>query len=331
MADEILENRAAYDLPTWHMKGKYVGEAGFKNSQHVIDTVGFQDYASWPMTYDVNGTTYRYADRFVLARPRFPEEGAGSPYIPVGTCANMYTILQPREAFVPFDPLVANGLASYTAAGMLRNGEIIWIAAKMQTAKVRDLPKSSRVSGDDTVEMYMMLSNGYTGNVGVRMTISHIRTVCMNTLRSAVDSGISVSFIHSKNVHDNLATAADALAEANEQFAVYVDACKAMSATKATKKRVDAIFEAMFPITNETGERHFVSQHKVDKMKELAEAGYGNGGGSLFDVFNGITQYLDYNIERKNEDAMAVLDSSWNGTRGQRRAVAFDAIMKQVA
>jgi phage/plasmid-like protein (TIGR03299 family) len=327
MAHQILGNHAAFDLPTWHGVGTYVGEKGFRDSAHVIEAAGIPNYTARPMMYAIDGQSYPVPDRFTINRPRFEEEAGSAPEVTMGTCTNVYEILQPSEAFAAFDPLVAAGLATYTAAGMLRNGATVFVTAKMETAKIR----KNRDKQDDTVDLYALLTAGFTGKDGVKLNGSTIRTVCANTEAMALSSGDTVSFIHNSAVKVNLEKAKERLAAMNAGFGEMVSALKLMAKTKATPAIADQIFAEVFPITADDGKRHFVNENKVVKMKALAEGGIGNGMGSVYDLFNGVTEYLDHHAERKNESPAQILESSWFGTRGDRRTVAFDACIKACA
>lgn len=334
MPHEILGNHAAFDLPTWHGVGVYVGEKGFKDSAHVIEAAGLPDYACRPMTYtDGEGHTQSYPEQFVITRPKFPEESYPGPEVPMGKCTNVYELLQPKDAFAPFDPLVEAGLASYTAAGLLRNGGLMWIAAKLDMARVgkrivRDKDGNER---EDVVDLYLMLTAGFTGKHGCRMNASKIRTVCQNTLNEAVSSGSNSAWIHNINVKVNLEKAKENLAEMHSGFKEVVE-CYNMMAKKVVTPAIETqVFDAIYPPDQLIGERHYVSQNKVNEMKRLASEGLGNGDGTVWSLFNGITAYLDHHIERKNETAAQVLESSWYGKRGETREAAFEACMKAVA
>lgn len=46
--------------------------------------------------------------------------------------SSRYRVLQNRDAFAFFDPLVATAWPSYEAAGALSDGETVWVQARLR-------------------------------------------------------------------------------------------------------------------------------------------------------------------------------------------------------
>ncbi|WP_415326335.1 DUF932 domain-containing protein [Chryseobacterium sp. MMS23-Vi53] len=98
----------------------------------------------------------------------------------LGVVGKDYHIIQNREAFSFFDAIVGdeNGIL-YETAGVLGNGERIFITAK--------LPDYIRVgNGDDITEKYIFLTTSHDGSGSITAAFTPIRIVCQNTLNASL-------------------------------------------------------------------------------------------------------------------------------------------------
>ena len=64
--------------------------------------------------------------------------------------------LQNREGAEIFDALLGQGSRIYHTGGLLKNGEVIWLLAK--------LPGDIQVRGDDVLETYLLFTNSHDGS-----------------------------------------------------------------------------------------------------------------------------------------------------------------------
>lgn len=80
-----------------------------------------------------------------------------------------------------FDALMGQGKRIYHTGGYLKNGEIIWLLAR--------LPNDIRVRGDDVLETYLLFTNSHDGSVAIDIRLTTIRVVCQNTLSLALHTG----------------------------------------------------------------------------------------------------------------------------------------------
>jgi phage/plasmid-like protein (TIGR03299 family) len=86
--------------------------------------------------------------------------------------------LQNREGAKIFDSLLGQGERVYHTGGYLKNGEVIWLMAK--------LPGEIRVRGDDVLETYLLFTNSHDGSIGIDIRLTTVRVVCQNTLSMAL-------------------------------------------------------------------------------------------------------------------------------------------------
>jgi len=98
----------------------------------------------------------------------------------LGVVGKDYQIVQNREAFSFFDSIVGGGNGIlYETAGVLGNGERIFITAK--------LPDYIHVgNGDDVTEKYIFLTTSHDGTGSITAAFTPIRIVCQNTLNASL-------------------------------------------------------------------------------------------------------------------------------------------------
>ena len=105
---------------------------------------------------------------------------------------NGYEPVQNKDAFSFFDAVIGQGEAIYHTAGSLYGGKRIWVMAK--------LPDDIKITPDDVIQPYILLSNSHDGSTALRMQITPIRVVCANTLSVALGSNGGFYAKHTRNV-----------------------------------------------------------------------------------------------------------------------------------
>jgi phage/plasmid-like protein (TIGR03299 family) len=86
--------------------------------------------------------------------------------------------LQNRQGAMIFDALMGQGQPIYHTGGYLKNGEVIWLLAR--------LPGDIRVRGEDVLETYLLFTNSHDGSVAIDIRLTTVRVVCQNTLSLAL-------------------------------------------------------------------------------------------------------------------------------------------------
>lgn len=242
-----------------------------------------------------------------------------------------YSIHQNIETAEFFDELVDAGLMTYTGAAVLERGTGFFVAAKIADGVVRTNPDGS----EDRIEGFGTIYNRHDGRSSATANWSATRVVCENTLRAALASGLNARIMHAGNMRVKFDEARRELAKGSEEFNTLVTKLRAMNAKKANKTLVTQLFEMTFPITKEgdKAEKTFSSRRlkQIAAMTDLMFNGLGNGAGTVYDWFNGVTQYLDHDDEGSGNVTPEVFVSSNFGTRANIRERAFAAAMKVAA
>ena len=87
--------------------------------------------------------------------------------------------LQNREGVRLFDSLLGKSERVYHTGGYLKNGEVVWLLAR--------LPTEIRLNGDDVIEPYLLFTNSHDGSLAIDIRLTTIRVVCNNTLTLALN------------------------------------------------------------------------------------------------------------------------------------------------
>ncbi len=153
-----------------------------------------------------------------------------------------WTPVQHCDGFAFFDPFIASGAATIETAGSLRGGARVWMLAKI------DRPDSVIVRrADDRVAKYLLIAMGHDGHMSVRVLITPIRVVCMNTLRASLAGGNAIRIPHTKNAMDALANVQKTIMMADEEFEKGAKIFRALAGVQVKeeqlKKYVDAVFK----------------------------------------------------------------------------------------
>jgi phage/plasmid-like protein (TIGR03299 family) len=102
----------------------------------------------------------------------------------LGVVGPQYHPIQNSEAFDWFNPFLESGEASIETAGSLRDGQRVWVLAKLNRSP------SVIVPGDE-VQKFILLANSHDGTFTGRVGFTPIRVVCANTLSMATEEGTS--------------------------------------------------------------------------------------------------------------------------------------------
>jgi phage/plasmid-like protein (TIGR03299 family) len=244
----------------------------------------------------------------------------GKPDCPVlGIVGEAYTPLQNSEAFSFFDPIVGKDAAIYHTAGVLRDGERIWIMAK--------LPSDIIVKGDDVAEKYLLLSNSHDGQSSVQVKFTPIRVVCQNTLTMALSEGRTIRVAHTKDMADRLERARAMLGIIERRYDGIGLTFQRMCKVQVDRERLSGYLSKVFPDPtdeeDETARRRalhnrLLAEHLFDQGKGNNVAGV---RGTLWAAYNGVTELVDHRETKQTDDRR--LDAMWFGEGYSTKARAF--------
>lgn len=208
----------------WHKLGQVVEEA--KTSDEVLELANLNFHVKKLPNYAYN----EYADESYLNSNSFSTVRTDTKAV-LGTVGTKYSVLQNQQAFNFFDDIVGGKLAIYETAGVLFNGQKVFVTAK--------LPNHIRFSNNDVVEQYLLLTNDHTGKESAIVTFTPVRVVCNNTLNMALNRSANQFRIrHTGSMYNKLKEVEQMLGLTNKYFEELKITSEAMKSKTFTEKDV---------------------------------------------------------------------------------------------
>jgi phage/plasmid-like protein (TIGR03299 family) len=208
---------------------------------------------------------------------------------PIAVVGERYVPVQNARAFEFFDHLIGGGHAVYETAGSIDRGRRIWLLAR--------LPGEVRVTREDPVGKYLLLTNTHDGQSPLRALFTPIRVVCENTLRSALEgtSG-GVSIRHVGDILEKAREARRVLGISLKYFDSFADQAGAFVNRPLKAEALALYFRSVVPDPKDADPAHAAATRET--LVRLFEAGKGNAlptvRGSLWAAVNAVAELTDH-------------------------------------
>jgi len=265
----------------------------------------------------------------------------------LGVVGSGYEVVQNLQGF-EFVQDILNGIEGNVGnnkpyiqtAGVLGNGERIFVSAKFQNpVKIK--------GSDDIIEDYILFTNAHDGSGAVIATFTPTRVVCNNTLNMALSGAKNkIYFKHTKNVHgkldlkntDNLNMALSVLRGHQVYIETLTSQLAKLEDIKLNENDVKRIVAGTFLEPAQVKE--FVqnqynldkldistkSKNNIENMLHTIDCGVGQTmwrGTGLW-VINGFTTYYQNNKSYKTEEKK--FDSIMDGDAFKKVQRAYDLV-----
>jgi phage/plasmid-like protein (TIGR03299 family) len=242
-----------------------------------------------------------------------------------GTVGQGYTPLQNTDAFGFFDPIVKTGVAFYESAGALKNGERVWVMARLR--------KDFEVVPSDNIARYLLLSNTHDGTASVQLKFTPVRVVCKNTLNEALGRGPAIRIAHTPEMKVRLRDASDAVvSQIEHHFEDIGNRFRAMVKVSMSEPGLQGYLKAVFPEPDRDADEKARKKAVARVQRDRAEAsrlfteGQGNEmagvRGTLWAAYNGVTEYMDFHRGTYGDSKW--LENIWFGGASAVKARALD-------
>jgi len=124
---------------------------------------------------------------------------------------------------------------------------------------------------------------------------------------------------HQGNLQTKLNQAQNALDFARQRFAIATSEYQAMAAVQLNQEDLDLYLSLVLDTDSPQSTRAY------PQIVANFEQGKGNKGESLWDAYNGVTEWLDH--QRGSSDAQR-LESTWFGNSAKTRALAHQSALE---
>ena len=318
----------------WHGLGQIISE--YPTSAEAIKYAGLDYEVVKTPIYTKGSGIIEVADGIVMCDnellvPNYFANIRNDNNTVLGVVGNDYQIVQNNEAFEFFDAIVGGGDGIlYEAAGVLGNGERIFITAK--------LPDYIRVgNGDDVTEKYIFLTTSHDGSGSITAAFTPIRIVCQNTLNASLRNMSNVVRIrHTSGAKQRLENAHKVMGLANHFSTELENIFNQWTSIKVSDKEIKKLIQLALCPNKETlqhlqkGNEDEISTVFKNTVEDAFAYAMINDSqqmattkGTLFGAYNAVTGYYQ-NVRSYKNDEAKLQSIVMGGTAQLKGQKAFD-------
>lgn len=177
----------------------------------------------------------------------------------LGIVGSDYKIVQNVEAFSFMDQVLGEGV-TYETAGALKGGRRVWVLAH--------IPDEYKFV-EDKADPYILFSTTHNGSGAIKVCLTPIRVVCMNTLNLAIKTATrSWSIVHKGLMDQKIANAKNTLIASKEYMGALCDEMVNLNEIKLTDTQVYDYVKKLIPMPLDPSEvtRRNVSSKRTELM-----------------------------------------------------------------
>jgi len=224
----------------------------------------------------------------------------------LGIVGLKYGPFQNRSLAEIAESIVSTGEACFETAGSLFNGQLIWFLLKIG---------ERTLSNGEEHKQYVLASNGHAGRARVSFALVDTRVVCWNTYSAArAEGGSGFAVSHTLKVMDRVEAAMKIMRWSHEGTEALFRSYETLSGKSLTLDQAERLLSQRIMPKE--------SQQNIDHVLELYRNGAGNSGRTAYDLFNGLTDWLDH-YEAKDQRGAEL--------RMERVTIGREADLKQYA
>ena len=244
-------------------------------------------------------------------------------------CGNVsadYGLVQPAECFDFMDSISTTGKLFYKTVGALGIGEKIWLLAHTPNHIWEPVK-------NDPTEDYLLFSTSYNGSSPNEVRGTSVRVVCQNTLNQATaGSKAVISIMHTKNVKQRLAMAAEVMQSYERQNQTFREAMVYLVKHPINDAMIKEFETEMFGDLNKTeeGRSRTIILKKVEKYEQLLFTGKGTDikgvVGTAYGMVQAFTEWADWFRTKDGADTNSIIF----GAAAREKTKALDTALALV-
>ena len=228
--------------------------------------------------------------------------------------------VQNAEAFGFFADFVSEGNMEMHTAGSLKGGQMVWALAKVKE-------ESFELFGNDRVDSYLLFSNPHMYGKSVDVRFTPIRVVCNNTLTLSLGTSSKNSVKVSHRTQFNADQVKETMGIASSKLNQYKEMSQFIASKRFTEDSKIEYLEKLFPVLGEAKrkQRSKGAQGVLDILDTQPGAEYGEG--TFWQLFNGVTYYVDHEMGRNADNRMS---AAWFGSGVKKKQDALALAVEMV-
>jgi phage/plasmid-like protein (TIGR03299 family) len=239
----------------------------------------------------------------------------------IGVVGKRYHPQQNFETFSLFDTICQEYDAKYSYVYEINGGSKIMIQA--------EIGNGFEARSGDHVKNYITAINSFDGSTPLLVWFSGIRLWCQNQFRASLKEATNkISIRHTRNAEDKMKEAMHILGVSIEYFKHFEVKCKTLANKAVDKTMVEKFLTEVIGSTEDCSKKQKSQiENKKEKVTQLFENGKGNNGSSMWDLYNGYTEYIDHHRGNNENKRLA---SAIIGNGESNKVKAFDVAMSLV-
>jgi len=233
----------------------------------------------------------------------FPKNFASMAYLtyangtvesyPMGPIGKVYRHNAISQIVQAGNSLFADADLGFCSWGTLFDLSRIYACARLGETIVGQLPNGQ----PDTLTHYLTLSTSVDGSIRTRGSISTVRAVCYNTVTwGFITSSSRFSLKHAGGMEERTETAVNELLGFIEESEAIDTVAQTLAEESITHGEAEEIIEAWLGEKDENASRTIQNRREeaFSSVYNLFIQGQGNRGQTKWDLYNGMTEYLDH-------------------------------------
>lgn len=238
--------------------------------------------------------------------------------VPIHVASDKYAIIQNREIAKTLSEALKRSGVDYKLSAIGTLGNLSKFFMSFEIAK-------DQINGEDHV-FYMNGLGSHDGSMQGRFLGSDVRPVCQNTVnasRFGKKKVVDCTIAHKGNVPVKLAALVEHIHSLIEDRKYFKDDMESLAQQKVSRIDVAPIVSGYFIKTADKPIDTFSTRrlNTIQSITDLAFDGRGNRGETLYDVFNGATEYWTSGdgVGRKTSNSNKAFSSEFGTAAAHKR------------